>query len=182
MEILRDLFDEKIVRIISLFIENPEKRFSLTEVANLSKVNITTTFRILQKPLLEKNFLKTNIVGKVRFYQLDYNDKTKQLMQLLKKDSDNPLQEFINSISSHPRIRKIILESKDSSSAKIIIIGDFIPTDKINRMIEQIKEKYNFRITYVEFSESQYLKLREFKDYNLDKKIIWERQKQQVGP
>jgi len=175
MEILKDLFDEKIVRIINLFIENPQKKYSLTDVSNFSKVNITTTFRILHK-LSEKDFLKAKVIGKVRFYQLNYNEKTKELTKLLKKDSD-PIQEFISAISTHPRIRKIILESKENNTAKIIIVGDFIPQHQINRAIEQIKEKHNFKISYVEFSENQYLKLREFK-YDLDKKIIWEKPRQ----
>ena len=58
MEILKDLFDEKILEIINLFLDNPEKRFSLTDVSGLAKVNIATTFRILNK-LTGKKFIKT---------------------------------------------------------------------------------------------------------------------------
>jgi len=175
MEILKDLFDEKIIKIINLFIDNPEKNYFLTDVANLTKVNITTTFRILNK-LSEKGFLKTKIIGKVRFYQLDQNEKTKELMKLLKKD-DDPLQKFIEIIASHPRSKKIILESKEGNSARLLVVGDFLPQEKINKLVQEIKERYNFRINYVELSESQYIKLREFKNYNLEQKIIWERQK-----
>ncbi|OGJ21312.1 hypothetical protein A3K73_05665 [Candidatus Pacearchaeota archaeon RBG_13_36_9] len=173
MEILKDLFDEKIVRIINLFMENPEKNYFLTDVANLAKVNITTTFRILNK-LSEKGFLKTKIIGKVRFYQLDQNEKTKELMNLLKKDGD-PLQKFIETIASHPRSKKIILESKEGNAAKLLVVGDFLPQEKINKLVQEIKDKYNFRINYVEISEAQYIKLREFKNYNLEQKIIWQR-------
>lgn len=173
MEILKDLFDEKIIKIINLFIDSPEKKYFLTDVANLAKVNITTTFRILNK-LAEKGFLKTQIIGKVRFYQLDQNEKTKELMKLLKKD-DDPLQKFIETIASHPRSKKVILESKEGNSARVLVIGDFLPQEKMNRAVQEIKERYNFKISYVELSEAQYIKLREFKNYNLDQKIIWER-------
>lgn len=173
MEILKDLFDEKIIKIINLFLNNPEKKYFLTDVSKLSQVNITTTFRILNK-LAEKGFLKTAVIGKVRFYQLDKNEKTKELMKLLRKE-EGPIQKFVDSISFHPRIKKIILESKEDNSAKLIIVGEFLPIEKINKAIEEIKIKQNFKISYVEISESQFIKLKEFKNYNLEEKIIWER-------
>jgi len=176
MDVLKDLFDEKILKIISLFIENPSKRYFLSDVANSTQVNITTTFRILNK-LAEKGFLKTAVIGKVRFYQLDYNDKTKELMKLLRKEED-PIEKFISSVSEHPRVKKIILESKDSNNAKLILVGGFLPEEKINRIINTIKENSGFKINYVGLSEEQYIKLREFKDYGLDKKVIWEKKDQ----
>lgn len=176
MNILKDLFDEKIIKIISLFLENPGKKFFLSDVANSTKVNITTTFRILNK-LSEKGFLKTAIFGKVRSYQLEYNEKTKELMKLLRKDED-PMQKFISSVSFYPRIKKIILDSKENNSGKIILVGEFIPNEKIDQIVNQIKEKCGFKINYVELSEEQYIKLREFKNYELEKKIIWEKPNQ----
>ncbi len=176
MEVLKDLFDEKILKVITLFIENPDKKYFLTDVSKLTGVNITTTFRTLNK-LAKKGFLKTKVMGKIRFYQLDRNEKTKQLTGLLRKNENNPVEDFVSSISSHPRIRKIILESKEGNSAKIILVGEFLPQEKINRTINGIKERYNFKISYVEISENQYTKLREFKNYNLDKKVIWEKTK-----
>jgi len=95
-------------------------------------------------------------------------------MKLLKKDED-PLQKFIETIAAHPRSKKVILESKEGNSARVLVIGDFLPQEKINKLVQEIKDKYNFKISYVEISESQYVKLREFKNYNLEQKIIWER-------
>ncbi|MBD3252415.1 hypothetical protein GF386_01660, partial [Candidatus Pacearchaeota archaeon] len=110
MEILKDLFDEKILETINLFLDNPEKRFSLTDVSGLTKVNIATTFRILNK-LTNKNFIKTILIGKIRVYQLEKNEKTLALTRFLKKD-ENPLHDFIAKTTTHPRIKKIILESR----------------------------------------------------------------------
>ena len=176
MDVLKDLFDEKIISVISLFIENPEKKYFLSDVANSTKINITTTFRILNK-LVEKSFLKPTIVGKVRLYQLEKNEKTMELMKILKSGS-SPLNEFIEDISVHPRIRKIILESKDKNSAKVLIVGDFLPQEKINKAIEKIKQKDNFKINYVEITEKQFDGLKAFQNYNLEKKIIWKRGKE----
>ena len=153
MEILKDLFDERIIEILNLFVENPEKQFSLTGISNATKINITSTFRILNK-LVDKEILKVIFIGKIRIYQLEKNKKTIELVQMLKR-KENPLQEFAQQISSHPRVKKIILESRENNSAKILIIGDFLPTEKINRLCEEIKNKYNFKISYVEISENQ---------------------------
>jgi len=173
MDILKDLFDEKIIKIISLFIENPGKKYFLSDVANITKVNITTTFRILNR-LSEKGFMKTAVIGKVRNYQLDYNEKTRELMKILRKDED-PIQKFISLISNRPRLRRVLLESKEGNNAKIILVGEFIPQEKITLIVNQIKKEYNFTINHVELSEEQYIKLRDFKNYDLDKKIIWEK-------
>jgi DNA-binding transcriptional regulator YhcF (GntR family) len=174
MEILKDLFDEKIISIVMLFVENPEKKFFLTDIANQTKVNLTTTFRILQK-LSEKGFIKTTALGKARFYQLEKNEKTHALSQFIKKDSSDPVQKFIDNISEHPRVKKIILDSKKNDSAKLIIIGDFLPQEKLNKACDEVKSLYKFKISYVEISENQYEKLKNFENYNLEKKIIWKR-------
>jgi hypothetical protein len=171
MEVLKDLFDEKIVEVISLFVENPEKKYFLTDVSNITRINITTTFRILNK-LVSKNFLKQSLVGKIRLYQLEKNEKTLELIRLLKKTS-TPLNDFIEEVTTYQKIKKIILESKDKDSAKILIVGEYLPQDKIQRLIEKIKQKNNFLITYVEINEKQYEGLKNFQNYNLDKKMIW---------
>jgi len=176
MEILKDLFDEKVVEIINLFLENPEKRYCLTDVSSLAKVNVATTFRILNK-LVDKQFIKSIIIGKVRIYQLEKNEKTLALSKFFKKDS-NPLQKFIEQITIHPRIKRIILESKEPNNAKVLIVGDFLPTDKIKKVCEQIKSNNKFQINFVEISENQYNGLRNFNNYNLEKKIIWKKPEQ----
>jgi len=173
MEILKELFDEKIIEILNLFMHNPEKQFALTEISNATKINITSTFRILNK-LVDKEILKVIVIGKIRIYQLEKNKKTIELLSFLKKGTD-PVQEFTQQISSHPRVKKIVLESRENNSAKILIVGDFLPSEKINRLCEEIKNRHNFKINFVEISEIQYMKLREFKNYGLEKKIIWER-------
>lgn len=175
MEILKDLFDEKIIRIINSLLDNPEKQYSLTEVSRLSRVNVATTSRILNK-LIEKKFIKSTVVGKIRIYQLERNQKTFALTKLLKKDA-TPLQIFINKISEHPRIKKVILETKLQNEAKLLLVGDFLPREKINKLCDKIKKENNFKIQFVEISENQYKNLKDFKTYDMENKVIWERSK-----
>jgi len=169
------LFDEKIIEVISLFIENPNKKYFLSDVSNKTKINMTTTFRILNK-LVSKRFLRATVLGKVRIYELEKNEKTQELLKIL-KGRKSILDKFIEEISVHPRIKKIILESKDKQGAKVILIGNFLPEAKIKKSIEELKNKKNFNISYVEISENQYEKLKNFQNYELEKKVIWERKK-----
>src|SRR3989344_2536471 len=151
-DVLRELFDEKIIKIINIFLDEPEKHFSLTQTSSMSKVNVATTLRILER-LVKK--------------------KTIALNRLLKKEEH--ITDFIEKIKEIPKIKKIILESKTDDGAKIIIVGNPVPSDKVTAIIKEIDGKYNFKIQYVEFSDEQFEGMEKMGLYNLNKKIIWDR-------
>jgi hypothetical protein len=136
---------------------------------------MTSTFRILNK-LVSVGYIKAKVIGKVRIYQLDINEKTRALSRVLKKE-ESPIQEFIGKVSAHPRVKKIILENSQRDNAKILVVGDFLPRSKIRQACEEIKSKHNFRIEFVEITEKQFLDMKSLGLYDLVKKIIWEREK-----
>jgi Fe2+ or Zn2+ uptake regulation protein len=174
VHILRDLFDEKIIRIINVFIKNPEKQFYLSEVSKLSGINVSTTFRTLNK-FLEQGFVKTVVIGKVRLYQLERNEKTSALFKFLKKEESSATDEFLNKIKEFPRIKKIIEDSKSDFRANYLIVGDFIPVDRIERMANEIKIKHKFIITFAVISESQFEALRNYGGNKFSNKLVFER-------
>lgn len=174
LDVLKDLFDEKIIRIMNVFIVNPDKQFYLSEIAKFSKINISTTFRVLNRLSLQ-GFLRVTVIGKVRMYQLERNDKTRALINFIKKDKEDPLEFFIEKVKTNSRIKALLLESKTENSARLLIVGDYILKERIQRIINEIKEKYNFNITFTELFENQFKDLKEFKSYGFDKKIIWKR-------
>ena len=174
LNILKDLFDEKVIGIMNIFINNPEKQFYLSELSKLSRINISTTFRILNK-LSEQGFLKMVVIGKVKMYQMDGNEKTRALVNFLKKGKEDPLDIFIEKIKTNPRVKIIIQESKTPNEAKILIVGDYLSKEKLQKTAEEIKEKYNFRISFAEIFESQFNDLKNFHNYGFEKKIIWKR-------
>ena len=112
-------------------------------------------------------------MGKSKFYTLKQSEKTLTLQKMLKKDDH--ISEFIDKIKLDLRIKKIILETRNSNGAKLLLIGNSIPKEKINLIVEEIKTKYNFRIQFVELAEKQFNEMEELGLYNLDKKVIWER-------
>lgn len=167
---LRKLFDEKIIIIIDNFLNNPEEEFSLTQVASRSKISISTTLRVLDK-LIKQEIIEFIIVGKSKLYKLKKSEKTLALNRLLKKEEH--IQEFIERLKKDPRIKKIILETKNEKGAKFLIVGDFLQREKIASLAEEIRNKYQFRIQFVEISEKQFEDMSEL--YNLHKKIVWEK-------
>lgn len=176
LKILKDFFDEKIIEIMGLFINNPEKQFYLSEIAKASKINISTTFRILNN-LSSKDFLKVILIGKIKMYQLEKNEKTYTLIKFLSKKKEEPLGIFIEKIKTNPRIKRVMLESRNQNGADILLVGDYLPRERIQKIIDEIKRDYNFKISTVEISENQFKDLREFKNYDLEKKIIWRKTK-----
>ncbi|MCA9485215.1 MAG: hypothetical protein KC506_00015 [Nanoarchaeota archaeon] len=175
VDLLRDLFDEKIVKIISVFLEEPDKQFSLTQTASESKVNIATTLRIIDK-LTKKDILEQTLIGKSKFYKLKRGEKTLALTRLLKKEEH--LSDFIDSVKKIPEVEKIILETKSNSEAKLLLVGNDIPEEKIKEATKKIKEKHNFKIEYLEISNKQFEEISRLELYDLNKKIIWDSSKE----
>lgn len=173
IDVLRELFDEKIIEVTSVFLENPSKQFSLTEVARLSHVHTTTTLRIISR-LVKKSIVKVNYIGKSKFYQLKAGEKAMALFKFLKKEGDH-ISEFIDKISQSPKIKKIVLENKDGKSAKLLIIGNSLPTEKIKELVQEIQSKEGFKINFVEISEKQFEEMERLGLYDLRNKLIWEK-------
>jgi len=173
IDVLRDLFDEKVVGVVNVFLEHPERNFSLSQVSKLSKVHIATVFRILNK-LNEKDFVRVILVGKSKSYQLKRGEKTFVLFRFLKREGDY-LSDFIEKVKLHPRIKKIILEAKSKKGAKILIVGNFLPSQKLKSITNEIRRKHNFKINFVEISEKQFGEMETLGLYDLKRKVIWER-------
>jgi sugar-specific transcriptional regulator TrmB len=174
LSVLKDLLDEKVIRIMNLFIDNPSRQLYLSEISNLSKINVSTTFRVLNR-LANQGFLKVVLIGKVKMYQLEKNDKTHTLVKFLRKEKDSPLDAFIEKIKVDSSIRSIILESRSPNEAKLLIVGDSIPKEKIQKVVNDIREEYNYKIVFVGIFESQFEELKHFENYDLSKKIVWKR-------
>jgi hypothetical protein len=175
MNILKELIDKNLIEILDLFLNNPDKKFSLTEVSRETKVNVTGTFRII-KSLVLKKFIKPIPIGKTKLYILEKNEKTEYLLKLLEKDI-TPIEKFIEEISRLPDIIKIILNSKEKNIANLLIVSKDTSQEKIQEITKSIKEEYNFTINFAIITEIQYESFKKFKNYNIDKNIIWEKKK-----
>lgn len=170
LKIFKGLFDDKVMRILNIFVKNPEKQYYLSEVSRLSEVNPASTFRILNR-LVAQDFLKVVLVGRVRMYQLAKGDKAKTLTELAKKEENKPLDYFISRIKEK-NIEKVIEDSSDNFGAKLMLIGDF-ENKEIENICDEIFNKYDFKIEFVKLSREQFELMSKFKSFK-DKKVIWE--------
>ncbi|GBE20014.1 MAG TPA: hypothetical protein ENG87_02075 [Candidatus Pacearchaeota archaeon] len=173
IDILKGLFDEKIIQIIDIFLDNPNRQFSLTQVSSVSNINIATTMRMLEK-LVKQNIVELILIEKTKLYRLKKNEKTMALNKLLKSEEE-PLLEFIDYIKKFPRVKKIILESKTDKEVKLLIVGNFLPIGKIKSIIREIREKHHFRINFVDLNENQFNDMERLGFYEVNRKIIWKR-------
>ena len=57
VDVLEQLFDNKILSVLQLFVENENNQYYLREIAKLTKVSPATTYRILNK-LVDLNVLE----------------------------------------------------------------------------------------------------------------------------
>ena len=171
VNVLTGLLDDKLIRVISLFTKHPEKKFYLSEIARLSDVNTATTFRILNKIVLQ-DLVKATVIGKARTYQLSKSEKAQSLSKMLKRDDSNVLDDFCEKISMFPRVRLVLLDSKSMNDAKLMIVGEFPSKERIERVVSDIFNERRFKISFVEFNIQQYKDMKELGMIK-DKKVIY---------
>ncbi|MCK5450122.1 winged helix-turn-helix transcriptional regulator [Candidatus Pacearchaeota archaeon] len=175
INVLTGLLDEKIIKIISLFMKDPNKKLYLSEIARLSNVNTATTFRILNK-LVKERLVYATVIGKVRIYQLSRGERVDSLTKLLKKEEDNDaLDEFCDKVEILNGIRIVLLDSKTNNNAKVIVVGEYAYRERIERICNDIFNQKKFQIKFVELTCRQYDGLKGLNTFNLDKKILFKR-------
>ena len=77
---IKSLLDEKILKIVQLFLNNPDKIYHLQQISKESKVPTGTTFRII-KQLSKSKIIKIIKVGKLKLYQLDPDTKELEVLK-----------------------------------------------------------------------------------------------------
>jgi len=89
VELLKEIFDEKVIVIISLFLENPKKHFTLTDIAEESGISLATAHRRLNAlssvKILNANKKKNS--KKVRSYVLEKGGKVSALFNIFEQKS-----------------------------------------------------------------------------------------------
>jgi|APSaa5957512622_1039677.scaffolds.fasta_scaffold01661_17 hypothetical protein len=175
INVLSGLLDEKLIKIISLFMKYPDRKFSMSEVSRFSGINGATTFRILNK-IVKENLVRVTVVGKSRSYQLSQGERANSLSRLLKKTEEvNVLDIFCDRVKELPRVKTVLLDSKDANSAKLIIVGEYPSSERINKIRDDLYENKKFKISFVELTLKQYKDLRKFGTIPSGKRILFTR-------
>jgi DNA-binding MarR family transcriptional regulator len=152
--VLETLFDKKIIKVLRLLINNPEREFYLREIAKLTRVSPATTYRIL-KTLRQLDLVLEKKNKYLKLYSA--NQKNLAMFSDLLEDKSAALREFVEFISGVQGVKQTILHGEeDKEKASIIIVGEGANQELINNKIMEIKEKFGFNIIYMFLSPDQY--------------------------
>ncbi len=156
-KVLETLFDKKIVKILRLLMNNPEKEFYLREIAKMAKVSPATTYRILKTmKALELVYEEKNRYLKVYYL----NRKNAGMFAELFEDKKSALQEFSEFMAVLPGVGMVILHgSEEKDKASILIVGEGVNQEAIRSKVLEIKEKYSFNIIYLVLGSEQYAQM-----------------------
>ncbi|GIU70172.1 MAG: hypothetical protein KatS3mg002_1408 [Candidatus Woesearchaeota archaeon] len=170
-KLLESIFDKKILSILRLLINRKEQNFTLKEIAKYSRVSLASTFRIINK-LSNLEIVSVEKIKHLKLYSLAENEKTRYLESII-KEHKTIMEEFANLLSNVPGIRSVIMHGKaEKDKANILIIGENIEPLLVREAIINIKEKYDFTITYLILDEDQYNQMAAMNLYSGRKEIL----------
>jgi len=173
-KILEALFDKKMLTILKLFIKKKDQQFYLKEISKQTKVPLATTHRILNK-LADLEVIKRTKIKHLKIYKLADNEKTKYLEAVF-EEKKTIIDEFVEQASKILGIKTIISSGREEKDkANLLIIGESIDNSLIREIIVRIKEKYNFTITHLVLTETQYQQMAAMNLYPGKKEILMEK-------
>lgn len=157
-ELLEKLFDQKILKVIRLFFDNPEEDFYIREVSKKTKLPVSTTFRIMNK-LKDLDIIRLKRMKKFKVYFLNMS-KDIEILQDLVIQKKSALNEFVENVSNIEEVDSIILHGKeDKNKANVLLIGDNIPVEKVKNFVVEVKENYDFTIIDLSIEPDQFAKM-----------------------
>ncbi|NQV08241.1 hypothetical protein HQ529_00125 [Candidatus Woesearchaeota archaeon] len=174
IEILDQLFDKKILKVLKLFIVDKEKEFYLREIAKETRVSVATCFRIVNK-LVELEVIKQIKIKKFKLYKFNDNDITKFLETFLKEEKQI-LNIFVKRVVQISGVESVMLHGKESrDKANVLIIGENIDSNELKRISAEIKEKYKFNVAALALTREQYQQMTAMGLYSGEKRILFRR-------
>ena len=178
LSLIENLIDPKVLKILQVFFDDEEKEFYLSEVSKRSGVAPASVFRIL-KTLFRIGILDMIMVNKFKFYKVKKNKETDTIKTLIKKDK-RILDLFVERIREMEGVKQIVLhgaETKDK--ADLLVIGDNIDASFVKTVAFEIKDKYNFTISWLALTIEQYEQMSSMGLYGGDKKPLFLRKTSQ---
>ncbi len=173
-DLIKQLFDKKIIRVISVFVKNKKKQFYLREISRLSNVSPATTYRILKK-LLNAKVIREIRIGKFKAYEIIDDQRLKALEGLIKEEP-RPLDEFIHNISLLDGIDSVILHGKATpKSANLLVIGKDETNAQVSEIASKIKKEHRFSIDFLILSDMQFSQMNRLGVYSGEKQVLWKK-------
>jgi DNA-binding MarR family transcriptional regulator len=171
-DILEQLIDPKIIKILRIFFENDKKQFYLREISQKTGVSAASTFRLLNR-LVQLKIIDLIISAKFKTYLLSDNETTRFLGQLIKKEKQI-LQILVTRVKDIQGLDEVILYGKeDKDKANVLLIGNNIQTDEIKDVCSSIKEEFNYTISPLILNRDQYDQMNAMGLYPEKKRLLF---------
>ena len=155
VDILEQLFDDKVLKILRFFYSNETGQFYLREIAKKTGIPVATSFRIINR-LAELTIIEPIPIKKFKLYKLGDNEHTRFLGQFIRKEKQ-ALQVFVTRAKAIEGINTLTLQGREEKDrANVILIGTNIDQTKVKELCGAIKAEFNFTITELILAEDQF--------------------------
>lgn len=175
-EIVEQLFDKKLLSILRIFLDNPDKQYYLRELAKTTKVPPATTLRILRR-LKRSEILDEIRIKKFKLYQLKAEGDSIHFLEEFLATKRSALDEFVRISRGIAGVDLILLHGKEQpEKANLLILGRTVDVEKIHRGVMEIKAKYNYTILQLILEPEQFEQMTQMGLYQGKKTVIYRRQ------
>ena len=174
LEMLGGLFDNKILAVLAVLVNDMSGGLYLREIAKYAKVSDASTFRIINK-LIPLGIVEQMKIKKLKLYKFRNEPRTEFLYKMLKKDIQ-VMQLFVDQIKVVPGVQAVLLHGKESNQrANVLIIGLNVDSDKIKEICGSIKEKYNFIISPLVLAAEQFEQMSQMGLYSGNERVLFKK-------
>jgi DNA-binding transcriptional regulator YhcF (GntR family) len=179
-EVVEQLFDKKLLAILRVFLDNPEKQYYLRELAKLTKVPPATTLRALRR--LKKCEVVDEIrVKKFKLYQIKAEGETVRFLEEFLATKKSALDEFIRLSRSIVGVEMILLHGKETpEKANLLMLGRGIDAESVHRIVVEIKNRYHYTILQLILEPEQFEQMTQMGLYQGKKTVLFRRQNMDV--
>ncbi len=173
-DILEQLFDSKMLKILRLFYADEKTELYLREISKKTGIPVATTFRIINK-LSKLSIIETLQIKKFKLYKLGDNEHTRFLGHFIRKEKQ-ALQVFITRAKAIEGLASIILQgNEEKDRANIILIGENIDQAKVKELCAAIKTEFNFTITELILGDEQFKQMDSMNLFPEKKQVMYQR-------
>lgn len=173
-QLIRQMFDNKILNVLDVFLKNKENQFFLKEISQQSKVSLTSCYRIVRK-LVKLFVVKELKVSRFEVYQYNDVDENKFLEEIVIEEH-NYIDEFVQKAKVVPGVMQIILhgiETKDK--ANLLVIGRGVDSGVFKPLSADYRLNKKFNISVLTLDPDQYAQMTDMGLYSGKKKILFEK-------
>ncbi len=171
-KIVETLFDKKVIKILRLFINNPDNRYYLREISRIAKVSPASTYRVL-KSMKELELIKEYKDKHLKTYSID--KKNSSLFSHLLEDKTSAVEEFVEAVKDIYGLEKVIKHGEqEKNKINMLLLGKGIDEEKIRKTVVDVKQKYGLTIIFLVLLPDQYEQLLDMGLYPGKKEILYE--------